>query len=147
MCDLRVQTRGAGLGQSYFKIRKVRRINANFGFHFSLMFQAFRRGAKLLNNILPTLITRRSQVRVLSPQPLKERRTQTGAPFFLRFRVGVRFRTFRVMRPASVSSLGIAPSRCRRQMQGGRNYRSGRKIGGKAKARTIFRAPQGGAKR
>ena len=71
VCDRRVQTRGAGLGQSYFKIRKVRRINAKIGFHFSLILQAFRRGAKLLNNILPTLITRRSQVRVLSPQPCR----------------------------------------------------------------------------
>ena len=69
VCDRRVQTRGAGLGQSYSKIHKVRRINANFGFHFSLIFQVFRRGTKLLNKILPTLITRRSQVRVLSPQP------------------------------------------------------------------------------
>ena len=45
------------------------------------------------------------------------------------------------------SSLGIALRRCLRQMKAECNFRSGRKIQGKAKARSIFRVPQGGAKR
>ena len=40
--------------------------------------------------------------------------------------------------------MGIAALRRRWRKQQSRNFRSGRKTGGKAKARTVFRVPQGG---
>ena len=42
------------------------------------------------------------------------------------------------------SRRGTAGCRCRGQMQAARSFRSGRKTGGRAKARPVFRAPQGG---
>ena len=65
----------------------------------------------------------------------------------LSFSGQIRAHVFRVMRPASGARWDKAPARCRWQKKGRCLIRSGRKTGGSAKARTVFRAPQGGAKR
>ena len=101
------------------------------------------RFSRFFTKDLSSLITRRSLVQTLPPQPLKKGLTRWVSPFFSHFGKGLR-RCYPVMRPASGARWDKASARCLRQMKGRRLIRSGRKLQGSAQARSSFRAPQGG---
>ena len=81
--DHRAAIRGVMGGKTFSKTDKVTRNYSKVGSRQTKMFQGHFGCLNLLKFRFPALITRRSQVRVLSPQPLKNPVFSMDTGFFL----------------------------------------------------------------